>query len=126
MKITDLQTFLMHAGMPDSKGWRARNQIGLAVPTILYKFILERSGAQALEKEKLCTQTRKFRLPLNPTSQTADAAISLKRLSSIDPLLSNILANVLRVDERDCASPKHASNMRQSKRFFTERWRVAF
>jgi hypothetical protein len=25
MKITDIQIFLMHAGMADSKGWRARN-----------------------------------------------------------------------------------------------------
>ena len=25
IKITDIKTFLMHANVPDSKGWRARN-----------------------------------------------------------------------------------------------------
>jgi hypothetical protein len=36
MKITDIQTFLMHAGMPDSTGWRGFNRAGLAVPTISF------------------------------------------------------------------------------------------
>ena len=33
MKITDIQTFLMHAGMPDSTGWRARNWLFIKIHT---------------------------------------------------------------------------------------------
>jgi galactonate dehydratase len=33
MKITDVQTFLMHAGMPDSGGWRARNWLFIKIHT---------------------------------------------------------------------------------------------
>ncbi len=33
MKITEVQTFLMHAGMPDSTGWRARNWLFIKIHT---------------------------------------------------------------------------------------------
>ena len=33
MKITDVQTFLMHANVPDSAGWRARNWLFIKVHT---------------------------------------------------------------------------------------------
>jgi galactonate dehydratase len=33
MKITDVKTFLMHAGMPDSSGWRARNWLFIKIYT---------------------------------------------------------------------------------------------
>jgi galactonate dehydratase len=33
MKITDIQTFLMHAGMPDSTGWRSRNWLFIKIHT---------------------------------------------------------------------------------------------
>jgi len=33
MKITDIQTFLMHANVPDSAGWRARNWLFIKVHT---------------------------------------------------------------------------------------------
>ncbi len=33
MKITEVKTFLMHAGMPDSSGWRARNWLFIKIYT---------------------------------------------------------------------------------------------
>jgi galactonate dehydratase len=33
MKITEVKTFLMHAGMPDSTGWRARNWLFIKIYT---------------------------------------------------------------------------------------------
>ncbi|RIK34949.1 MAG: mandelate racemase/muconate lactonizing enzyme family protein, partial [Chloroflexi bacterium] len=33
MKITDIKTFLMHANVPDSSGWRARNWLFIKVYT---------------------------------------------------------------------------------------------
>jgi galactonate dehydratase len=33
MKITEIKTFLMHAGMPDSSGWRARNWLFIKIYT---------------------------------------------------------------------------------------------